>query len=284
MSAPFDTSTSITIPPRARVSDWTLERMALAELDADELRAAHGRLALETGGLDRLAALERDNVAILKQYPPEQMVPAIERKLRRAARDHDRAAFRRGWWTGLLVGGGLAAAAALITAAVVFGDRLAQAPSADPQVPAFEETRLKGLEPHVVVHRQADGEAERLSSGALAQPGDVVQVGYVAGGHAYGVVLSIDGAGVVTLHHPEFATLPAVIGGEGRTDLPFAYTLDEAPGFERFVFVSSRDRLDVDGVLDAARRVASGGEPAADLLLLPDGTAQHSLVLWKDQR
>lgn len=278
MSAPIDSSTSVTIPSRAPVSDWTLERLALAELSADEMRAARARLALETGGLERLAALERDNVAILKAYPPEEMVPAIERKLRRAARENDRAAFFRGWWSGLGVGAAVAAAAML-----AFFLLPSEAPSpADPV--AVETTRLKGLEPHVVVHRQTEGEAERLTSGALAQAGDTLQVGYVAGGHAHGVVLSIDGAGVVTLHHPEFATLPAVIGGEGRTDLPFAYTLDDAPGFERFVFVSAESAIDVDGVLAAARKVAASGDAAAELLLLPDGVAQHSLVLWKDQR
>ena len=259
-----------------RVSDWTLERLALADYPPQELRAIEARLALETGGLERLRALERDNVAIIKEYPPEQMVPAIERKLRLASRDHDRAAFRRGWWSGLAMGGGAAIVAAVLSVALV-GDRVAEVPA----VPGLEQTRLKGLEPHLVVHRQGDGEPERLRSGALAEPGDTVQLGYVAGGHPYGMILSLDGAGVVTLHHPEFATLPPVIGGEGRTDLPFAYTLDDAPRFERFVFVSSASPLVVDDVLAAARAVAAGGSPSADLLRLPDGAAQHSLVLWK---
>ncbi len=281
MSAPFDTTTSFDIPTRTPVGDWTLERLALAELSADEMRAVHARLALETGGVERLAALERDNVAILKQYPPEEMVPRIEQRLRRAERQHEGAAFARGWWSGLLVGGGAAVAAALLTFALLTGDHLLSEPG-PVQAPGVEQTRIKGLEPHVVVHRQVDGdEAERLPSGAQVASGDILQVGYVAAGHAYGVVVSIDGGGLVTLHHPEFATLPAVIGGEGRVDLPFAYTLDEAPGFERFVFVTSEEPIDVDSVVGAARRVGSSDEAASDLLVLPDGLSQDSLVLWK---
>lgn len=282
MSAPFDTTTSFELPSRAPVGDWTLERLALAELSAEETRSVHARLALETGGLERLAALERDNVAILKRYPPEDMVPRIEQRLRRAERRHEGAAFRRGWWAGLLVGGGAAVAAALLTFAVLTGDRLATGPVLAPDM---EQTRLKGLEPHLVVHRQVSGdEAERLQSGAKVAPGDILQVGYVAAGHGYGVVVSIDGGGAVTLHHPEFATLPAVIGGEGRVDLPFAYTLDEAPAFERFVFVSSVQPIEVDAVLGAARRVGAHGDATSDLLPLPEGVFQDSLVLWKAQR
>ena len=67
MSAPFDTTTSSAIPNRAPVGDWTLERLVLAELTGDEARSVHARLALQTGGLQRLAALERDNVAILRR-------------------------------------------------------------------------------------------------------------------------------------------------------------------------------------------------------------------------
>ena len=40
-----------------RVSEWTLERIALGELVGDELVRAHERLAAETGGVQRLRAL-----------------------------------------------------------------------------------------------------------------------------------------------------------------------------------------------------------------------------------
>ncbi len=256
------------------VSDWTLERIALGELVGDELVRAHARLAAETGGVQRLRALEESTAQILRTYPAEVMVPAIEARIARQEARDARGSFRRGWWSGLAVG--LTAAAAALVFALV-------APTAP--LPgdgrADQATRLKGLQPHLVVHRAAGDRSERLRPGDRVAPGDVLQVGYVAGGEPYGAIVSIDGAGAVTLHHPEFATLPPALAGKGRVDLPFSYELDDAPGFERFVFVTSPEPLDVDGVLKAARAVAAGDAPRTASLPLPDGLHQDSLVLDK---
>ena len=94
-------------------------------------------------------------------------------------------------------------------------------------------------------------------------------------------IVSIDGAGVVTLHHPDTATEEAQLGGDGRVDLPYSYELDDAPDFERFVFVTSNEPFDVHAVLLSAKRLA-GTDSAQDGDLSLDGRLhQHSLVLKK---
>ena len=150
-----------------------------------------------------------------------------------------------------------------------------------------EETRLKGARPHLVVHRQTAGGAETLGAGDPARAGDVLQVGYVAapprGGATYGVILSIDGRGTVTLHHPSGEGPASRLEGEGERLLGHAYRLDDAPGYERFFLVTSPRPFRVSAALEAARKLAVSprGARLADLEL-PRGLVQGSLLLVKE--
>jgi hypothetical protein len=82
----------------------------------------------------------------------------------------------------------------------------------------------------------------------------VLQVSYVALGRPYGVIFSIDGAGVVTLHHPTSAEgEQALVDLDGAVPLPSAYELDDAPRFEKFFFVTALHPLDVTAILEKAR-------------------------------
>jgi hypothetical protein len=87
----------------------------------------------------------------------------------------------------------------------------------------------------------------------------------------------------VTLHHPSKAADPPVLIPRGRHPLPFAFELDDAQAFERFVFVATdTDPLDPQLVLDAAGAIASFGEAAATVPLpLPSTWQQSSLLLRK---
>ncbi|MFP2913278.1 ActD protein, partial [Pyxidicoccus sp. 3LFB2] len=132
--------------------------------------------------------------------------------------------------------------------------------------------------------QQATGEPEQLEDRARARRGDVLQVSYVSGGRAHGVLVSVDGRGAVTLHHP--ATLSgstALTPGETAA-LGHAYELDDAPEFERFLFVTAEEPLDVASVLEAARTLASQPSEARTLPLpLPGTLVQTSFTLEKVQ-
>ncbi|MBN1838324.1 MAG: hypothetical protein JW820_20865, partial [Spirochaetales bacterium] len=108
------------------------------------------------------------------------------------------------------------------------------------------------------------------------------QLGYVAAARAYGVILSIDGRGVVTLHFPVGSTGAGELEREGESLLPFAYELDDAPGFERFFFVTGPEPFAVDSVLEAAERLAADPEQARQApLILPGELEQVSMMLKK---
>src|SRR5690606_26378921 len=108
---------------------------------------------------------------------------------------------------------------------------------------------------------------------SLVRKGDVIQLRYHGGGHRYGVIASIDGAGVVTLHHPARDDAPptATALSAESTSLPHAYELDDAPRFERFFFITAAEPIDVRRSLDALRALARRDDSATAPLELPAG-------------
>jgi hypothetical protein len=143
--------------------------------------------------------------------------------------------------------------------------------------------RIKGTTRLLVHRRTADGD-EALQSGAVAAPGDVLQVELAAGNHAFAVVVSIDGSGAVTRHLPLDGD-QAVPVEPGRTvALPHAYTLDAAPSFERFFLVAADAPFGVQPIVDAARAAAAAPDPASVPLAVPAELTVHDLLIRKESR
>ncbi|XXF80848.1 ActD-like protein [Myxococcaceae bacterium GXIMD 01537] len=143
-----------------------------------------------------------------------------------------------------------------------------------------ESTRVKG-DPRLLIHRQRAGGATRLTGADRARPGDVLQLGYNAAGRRYGAVLSLDGRGGVTLHQPESPEGPLELAG-GSATLAHAYALDDAPGFERFILVTSDAPFELREVLDSARALAHDPDVARGAPLpLPGSFDQTSVTLEK---
>ncbi|MEM7153128.1 MAG: ActD-like protein [Myxococcota bacterium] len=162
-------------------------------------------------------------------------------------------------------------------------DRERPAPADPRDEDRTDPVRIKGLAPHLVIHRQRDGTIEELSEGAVAHAGDLVQISYVAAGNQHGVVLSIDGRGEVTLHHPSGPQASTRLVRTGLHALDHAYELDDAQSYERFVFITSgHDPIDVPAALDAAQRVTTRGPDARHSPLpLPRRWQQRSVTLEK---
>jgi hypothetical protein len=145
-----------------------------------------------------------------------------------------------------------------------------------------QEVRLKGGGAYLSVYRQTATGAEALAEEDLVAEGNNLQIGYVAGRSRYGAILSIDGRGVVTLHFPSAAIDGQELERGGEVLLPFSYTLDDAPGFERFFFVVSRRPFSVQRALEAARELAEEPQTAKSQNLdLPKGLEQASILLLK---
>lgn len=244
-----------------------LERWLLEEQSAEERARTEQKLT----PVER-ARLRQEHEALqselLARLPPAAFVQRISA---RAAESHTRRPSRAAWALGSLA---MAVSALLL---------LQLTPSSRPTLGPESSERAKGLSLELHVYRQRGAGVERLESGALASPGDVLQLGYTRHGFAHGVLLSIDGRGAVTLHHPRDPSLGSALAtSSGEQLLPEAYELDDAPRFERFIFVAADTPLSVAEVAAAARRLAADptrAEGAALELAAPH--RQHSLLLLK---
>ena len=283
-----------------KVPAWLLERAAQGELapsQVDELRA---RLSAEGRSLEaELAALATSNVEIHSQVDKDGTMSEIRRRAARAVETPSQRRSLNFWIAPLALAGSLGIGLLLLRP----GHGVSPSPRhAGPTVEAQpggaepeEQIEFKGTEPSVSPrlwvyrHRTAaeNQQPERLSDGARATRGDLLQLAYAAGRDGrYGVLLSIDGAGRVTQHLPEpGASAAAALRAPNEIHLPSAYELDDAPGFERFLFITATQPFPVTAALDAARALARQGQSARTAPLpLPADFHQTSVLLQKTSK
>ena len=227
------------------VPDLVLEQYRLRELPPADAERIELLLASDAALRRRLDALEQSDDEIARRYPARWLAGRI---VRTPSRDH-----RHVRWPLPL---GIAASAVVLV--FIFA-----MPRAWPGPPGLGETaapdgdRIKGLEPTLTVYRRTTSGSETLADGSIARTGDLLRVGYVAAGRAYGVILSVDGRGVVTRHLPPNGDRAAPLGRGGATLLDSSYELDDAPGWERFYLVTSDTPFAVAAVMDAAKNAAA---------------------------
>jgi hypothetical protein len=249
------------------VPEWLVERLAAGELPparADEVRR---RLARETDGAARLARIATSNDELIAAHAPAMIADEVRRRLNAASKP---ARTPRQW--GVAFGVPTLALAALGLALWLRPTGHATLDGATGADTAEQSERLKGLRPALRVYRQAGEKVERLREGAVMHAGERLQLAYVAAGHRFGAVLSVDGTGQVTFHLP--AAGPAVerLRPDGEVALPEAFELDAAPGFERFVLIVGDASFDAATLADVARGVAAP----------PAGTVATSFTVRKE--
>ena len=246
------------------IPDIVLERYRLNELPPDEYNQVSDRLRRDEALRLRLESLDRSDMEIRRDYQPELFIQRMQERL--AAKPV------RGLVPSWAIPALLVAATLIL---VVVLPRMGPSEG--------EGDRIKGLLPGLAVYRKTNTGSETLADGAIAHNGDVIRLGYRAAGKPYGVILSIDGRGAVTLHLPRTGEHAASLrGGEPSVLLDQAYELDDAPGWERFYFVTGQTSFAVQPVIDAARRAVSNpGPPPA--LELPRGLEQSIFLLQKEE-
>jgi len=255
----------------AAVGDWELERFRLGELDPHDAVRVSEALERDETLRARLAALDASDAEILGGFPARAMAAAI--RARAAHAPAGVAPARRK--VALAV-----AASVVIAGAWVL---LPRGPQPGAVASAPDVTRIKGQEPHLVLYLKTPAGPEPLRNGGVVRPGDTVQVEYVPAGARYGVVVSRDGRGAVTVHLSAGGQAAALASGPAA--LASAYELDDAPAFEEFYFVTARQPFDAELVTDAlARMTASRSKGEGTKLDLPPGLAVSTFLLRKDSR
>lgn len=255
--------------------DWLVERAALDEVPPASRERIDGADPRELA--ERIAAVREESAAELATHPAGPAVAQIEERLAAEARRRSERQRRR--WLGIATS---AAAVLAVTVLVVVRAPTDVARPRETATTPDEVTRTKGA-PRLVAFRQVGDQVERLEQDALVRAGDLLQLRYNAGGQTYGVIASVDGAGVVTLHFPvsEDAPPEATAVSAKTATLPHAYALDDAPRFERFFFITANEPIDVQQSLAALRTLARRPDSADAAVELPAGLRQWSLRLRK---
>ena len=262
------------------IPDLFIEKLLLDELPQDVKQ----RLLQDPAVRRRLEELKAENRRILDEYPPEEMAKAIRNREGLEWRSRHAESERTA-----RIAPGAARLRRLVPAASFALLVLAGGVLLVTRGPAFfapqsqsAQTRLKGGAAHLNVYMKTDEGPRLLEEEDRVAEGSTLQLGYVAGTSEYGTIVSIDGRGAVTLHFPLSPVTGATLEGEGEVLLPFAYTLDDAPDFERFFFVFSKRPFSVETVLEAAEKLADKPEDAKSRDLdLPRRLEQSSILLLK---
>ena len=257
------------------ISDLKLEQLALGELSEADAASLRLRIQGDADAAGRLAEIKVSNVALLEAYPPVGVRAEVERRVHvidlRETKSRVGLASMPFTLQRLIQSLRWVAVAACVVGAMTF---------LVPEVQEEPDFRLKGGAAELVVHRVVGEVADRLEQGAGVKAGDRLQVSILGGAGEHVVVVSIDGRGEVTLHHPLGGVSARV--SEPAYSLPSSYQLDDAPSYERFFMVTSKETLSPEDVVQAAKDlVKRGGAERGDLEELPVGTTSKALTLVK---
>ena len=238
---------------KERVPDLLVEQLLLGELPPEQ--AAPVRARLQADDDPRLAKLEASNAVILQEHPPQVIARRIQARLDALDAEPSTAIRWPLWGTAAA----LAVAAAVLLALVLSPDDTATAPPSDSRVAMADPLdpdgeRIKGPAA-IVLKRQRGTRAEPLAANAEVSEGDMIQVGYRAGDWTHGVLVSLDGAGAVTLHFPEDIGASTALQ-PGRTVILHGFELDDAPDFERFLLFTAHAPLDPAAVVERTEALA----------------------------
>lgn len=264
-----------------KISDLILERYILGELPQDQMEHFKSAIESDTDLKNRVKKLLESNDVILKEHPSPEMANMIGLRMhRQRVREQDEK--KKSSWFYMPLHSPLFTSLAL--AAVVVSLSLL-IPQNRVHEALHNETRVKGLQSHLIVFRKikASSEVEMLHNLSSAGQGDILQIGYVAVDKKYGCIISLDGRGTVTQHFPETTDSSTLLVKGKDVLLSRAYELDNAPQFERFFFVTSDNPIDIPVVRNSIKALVQnmGKSSQTDSLELPSGFEQFSLVIRK---
>jgi len=271
-------------------SDYYLERYILGELPEEDAQEIRRRASTDPEVLAALENIESSNRAILLRYPPS----AIKERLLGQMAEAEAGKNKSKWLIRtaplrrvLYVSSAFAAALILL---VLVRPSLRKEGVREESRAGEEYFQAKGIEApdlsktQLLVYRKNDNRVEMLTDGSLSKSGDLLQLAYVSAQAPYGIILSIDGRGGVTLHYPPEEGLATNLTQNKRVLLPNAIELDNAPGFERFFFLTSESPIEATGIMERARSLAADtGRARVEKLKLPEGIDQSSLIILKGE-
>lgn len=231
---------------KSNYSDLILEKFVLQELDhktAGEIEEA----SLEDNNLmERIKTLKKSNEAFTESFNTRQ--EAYKIKLKVNERKHS--------FQGLIDRYITLPKVSYLSSAVALCFMFLVASPFLTQEVQNEGIRLKGLAPHLIVYKKTADQVKQLRNGDNVHSGELLQLSYVAAGEKFGAVFSIDGNGLLTLHHPARPNKMAKLVSGKQVILPNAYELDSSPNFETFYLITSDTAVEISTIIESLKAQA----------------------------
>lgn len=294
---------------KMNIPDRIIEAICNNEVKAEDYYEVYGKENLEK----RCAEVYASNIEILQKYSVEDMKLAIAQKLKKSqnqqnlkensekmrvfnkknAQNHEKSQNSKKKYIFANSKVVFPAMAAAVLAAIILPTMLISQNN-HKNIDKNENFRVKGAsnfqnsanslenqKTEICLYRKNDDGVQLLEDGDFAKNGDVIQITYKPGNNKYGVIFSVDGNGNITRHFPEKSWESEKLSHE-KSEIPlnFSYELDNAPDFECFVMVSSKNQFNLE---DIERRIKKSDdiEYLKGLSFLPKTTDGTVFVLEK---
>jgi anti-sigma-K factor RskA len=271
-------------------SDYYLERYALGELSEEDLQKIEEKISTDPELRRRIEEIELSNRQILSLYLPSAEQAQLHS---RSKETQDFSFAKRFFFSVYSKKRIISVSSALLCAVLLFflikpGNQ--QRRITLPFDSTSDTTLVKGLSEidlsstQLLVFRKKKDSVDILLDGNRALEGDLLQLAYIATKKKYGMILSLDGRGGITLHFPAGLSESTELEMNKKAFLPHAIELDDAPEFERFLFITSDSPIDVNSILDQARKMAENPSLAEEENLeLPPEFHQYSVLILKGE-
>ena len=268
--------------------DYYLERFLLGELPEEESVEIQKMIADDSALQTKIEDIESSNQEILARYLPSNVRAQIENRMEETLNFPLLNRLMNQFFSMRRI---IYISSALITVVLLFvliqpggKDKI----GAFPFDPASDVSLVKGFSEidfsstQLLVFRKSQDSVDILHDGNRAKAGDLLQLAYIAAHKKYGTILSLDARGNITLHFPSRLSDPTELETNKKAFLPNAIELDDAPDFERFLFITSDSPIDVAHVLRQAKKLTSDPAQAEKGQLdLPPRFNQYSVLIIK---
>ena len=228
-----------------KISDFKLERYLLGELSEKEMRELQERELSDEIFAARVAEMRLQG----KRFVAENPFAALEDKLD-AIEDSKSSVNGQPNVLWLKVAAALVIALGIFSVVVLNRDVATyDNHSASMEVAmadADNGTRIKGMQATLEVWKKTGDSAVQMVNLGNAYEGDEIQLRYRVPQKCFGMLISMDGNGTITMHMGEGDKAIELEPGK-MTTLPFAYKLDNAPKFEKFFLLTSQNSFGIDG-------------------------------------
>lgn len=228
-----------------KISDFKLERYLLGELPEKEMRELQERELND----EIFAARVREMREQGKRFLAENPFAALDDKLD-AIEDSKYSVNGQPSVLWLKVAAALVIALGIFSVVVLNRDVATYDNHSDSMEVAMADadngTRIKGMQATLEVWKKTGDSAVQMVNLGNAYEGDEIQLRYRVPQKCFGMLISMDGNGTITMHMGEGDKAIELEPGK-MTTLPFAYKLDNAPKFEKFFLLTSQNSFGIDG-------------------------------------